>query len=402
MQTDDWLQTEYAELKDAGLARHLRTVMSALSSTINLDGHKVVLLGSNNYLGLSIHPQVIAAAVSATEEFGTGSSGSRLISGNSELYSRLETNLAKTKATEAALVFSSGYAANTSIIPVLAGENDLILSDELNHASIIDGCRLSRATKKIYRHCDVEHLHNLLIESSDFKRRLVITDGVFSMDGDIAPLSDIYKIATNYDAMLLVDDAHGFGILGKDGSGTVAHFGLQGENIIQMGTLSKAIGGLGGYVAGSRTLIDLLINRARGFIFTTGLPPATLAAADAALKVMRSTPELRQRLLKNAETLKTALIDFGYTLIPSQTQILPVLLGEPQRATKVTEALLLKGVYAPAIRPPAVSAGSSRLRVTVMATHTDAELQKAINGFADVQRLLTSDLVDKTDFTMIH
>lgn len=388
MHTDDWLQTEYTELKDAGLLRHLRTVMSAPSGTIRLDGRKVILLGSNNYLGLSTHPQVIAAAVEALEEFGTGSSGSRLISGNSELYTTLEVNLAKTKGTEASLVFSSGYAANTSIIPVLAGENDLILSDELNHASIIDGCRLSRAIKKIYRHCSVDHLQNLLTESSDFRRRLIITDGVFSMDGDIAPLSDIYKVATDYDAMLLVDDAHGFGVLGKDGGGTVAHFGLQGEDIIQMGTLSKAIGGLGGYIAGSRTLIELLINRARGFIFTTGLPPATLAAADAALNIMRSTPELRERLLKNAETLKTALIDFGYTLLPSQTQILPVLLGEPQRTTKVAEALLLKGVYAPAIRPPAVPLGASRLRVTVMATHTEDELQRAISGFADVRRLL--------------
>lgn len=388
MHTDDWLQKEYTELKDAGLLRHLRTVMSAPSGTIRLDGRKVVLLGSNNYLGLSNHPQVIAAAIDALEEFGTGSSGSRLISGNSELYTTLEANLAKTKGTEASLVFSSGYAANTSIIPVLAGENDLILSDELNHASIIDGCRLSRATKKIYRHCSVDHLQNLLTESSDFRRRLIITDGVFSMDGDIAPLPDIYKVATDYDAMLLVDDAHGFGVLGKDGGGTVAHFGLQGEDIIQMGTLSKAIGGLGGYIAGSRTLIELLINRARGFIFTTGLPPATLAAADAALNIMHSTPELRERLLKNAETLKTALIDLGYTLLPSQTQILPVLLGEPQRATKVAEALLLKGVYAPAIRPPAVPLGASRLRVTVMATHTEDELQKAISGFADVRRLL--------------
>ncbi len=388
MHTDDWLQNEYTELKDAGLLRYLRTVMSAPSGTIRLDGQEVVLLGSNNYLGLSTHPQVIAAAVDATEKFGTGSSGSRLISGNSELYTTLEVNLAKTKGTEASLVFSSGYAANTSIIPVLAGENDLILSDELNHASIIDGCRLSRATKKIYRHCSVDHLQNLLTESSDFRRRLIITDGVFSMDGDIAPLPDIYKVATDYDAMLLVDDAHGFGVLGKDGGGTVAHFGLQGGDIIQMGTLSKAIGGLGGYVAGSRTLIELLINRARGFIFTTGLPPATLAAADAALNIMRSTPELRERLLKNAETLKTALIDFGYTLLPSQTQILPVLLGEPQRATKVAEALLLKGVYVPAIRPPAVPLGASRLRVTVMATHTADELQRSMMGFADVRRLL--------------
>ena len=388
MHTDDWLQTEYTKLKDAGLFRHLRTVMSAPTGTINLDGREVVLLGSNNYLGLSTHPQVITAAATATEEFGTGSSGSRLISGNSALYSTLETNLALTKGTEAALVFSSGYVANTSIIPMLAEENDLILSDELNHASIIDGCRLSRATKKIYRHCDVAHLQHLLAGASDYRRRLVVTDGVFSMDGDIAPLSDIYEVVSDHDAMLLVDDAHGFGVLGKDGSGTVAHFGLQekDKDIIQMGTLSKAIGGLGGYVSGSRRLIELLINRARGFIFTTGLPPATLAAADAALKVMRSTPELRQRLLKNAETLKTALIALGYTLLPSQTQILPVMLGEPQHTTDIAEALLLNGVYAPAIRPPAVPTGTSRLRVTVMATHTDSELHKAINGFAEVQR----------------
>ena len=387
MNNYDWLQTEYATLKESGLLRHLRTLMSAPTGTVNLDGHNVVLLGSNNYLGLSTHPQVIDAAVEATQVFGTGASGSRLISGNSELYTTLETNLAKTKGTEASLVFSSGYAANTGIIPVLAGEGDLIISDALNHASIIDGCRLSRATKKIYRHCDVEHLKAQLGESSEFKRRLIVTDTVFSMDGDIAPLRDIFEVATEYDAMLLVDDAHGFGVLGKDGSGTVAHCGLEGQDIIQMGTLSKAIGGLGGYVAGSRLLIDLLINRARGFIFTTGLPPATLAAADAALNVMRSSPDLRKRLLKHAETLKTALTDLGYTLLPSQTQILPVVLGEPKRATDVAEALLAEGVFAPAIRPPAVPSGTSRLRVTVMATHTDGEIQQAIDGFANVCRL---------------
>lgn len=388
MNTYDWLQTEYAELEEAGLLRHLRTVMSAPTGTINLDGQEVVLLGSNNYLGLSTHPEVIAAAVEATQVFGTGASGSRLISGNSELYTTLEGTLAKIKGTEAALVFSSGYAANTSIIPVLAGDEDLILSDALNHASIIDGCRLSRASKSVYRHCDVEHLKTLLAESSDFKRRLIVTDGVFSMDGDIAPLQEIHEVALNYNAMLLVDDAHGFGILGKDGSGTVAHFGLEGEDIIQMGTISKAIGGLGGYVAGSRQLIELLINRARGFIFTTGLPPATLAAADAALNVMCSSPDLRKRLLKHAETLKAALTDLGYTLLPSQTQILAVVLGEPQRATDVADALLAEGVFAPAIRPSAVPTGTSRLRVTVMATHTDAEMQQAIEGFANVRKLI--------------
>ena len=387
MNSYDWLDTERAAIEQAGLRRHLRTVISAPRGTINLDGRDVVLLGSNNYLGLSTHPKVIAAAVEATQTFGTGASGSRLISGNSELYTTLETNLAKTKGTEAALVFSSGYAANTSIIPMLAAEGDLILSDALNHASIIDGCRLSRATKKVYRHCDVEHLKTLLSESTAFRRRLIVTDGVFSMDGDIAPLPDICNIAAEHDAMVLLDDAHGFGVLGKNGSGTVSHFGLDGKEIILMGTLSKAVGALGGYIAGSRALIELLINRARGFIFTTGLPPATLAAANAALDVIRSSPELRQCLLSHAKRLKIGLIDLGYTLLPTKTQILPVVLGSPQRTTGVAEALLTEGVFAPAIRPPAVPAGTSRLRVTVMATHTEAEIQRAIAGFATVKNL---------------
>ena len=382
MNSHDWLDIELAAIEQAGLRRHLRTVMSAPTGTIHLDGRDVVLLGSNNYLGLSMHPEVVAAAVEATQTFGTGASGSRLISGNSELYTTLESNLAKMKRTEAALVFSSGYAANTSVVPLLAGEGDLILSDALNHASIIDGCRLSRGNKKVYRHCDVEHLKILLSESTAFRRKLIVTDSVFSMDGDIAPLPDIYEVAMEYDAMLLVDDAHGFGVLGKDGSGTISHFGLDGKEIIQMGTLSKAVGALGGYIAGSRTLIALLINRARGFIFTTGLPPATLAAANTALDVIRSSPELRQNLFSHANRLKTALINFGYTLLPSETQILPVVLGSPQRATRVAEALLTEGVFAPAIRPPAVPAGTSRLRLTVMATHTDAEIGQAIEGFA--------------------
>lgn len=382
----NWLEAECTGLAQAGLLRHLRTVKSAPTGRINLDGRDVVLLGSNNYLGLSTHPQLIAAAVEAMRTYGTGASGSRLISGNSELYTTLEANLAKAKGTEAALVFSSGYAANTSIIPVLAGEDDLILSDVLNHASIIDGCRLSRAAKKVYRHCDVEHLKVLMEESTGFRRCLIITDSVFSMEGDIAPLPDICDIAAQHDAMVLVDDAHGFGILGKNGGGTVEHFGLEGKGIIQMGTLSKAVGGVGGYIAGSHALIELLINRARGFIFTTGLPPATLAAANAALNVIRSEPELRERLLSHAKYLKTALTDLGYTLLPSETQILPIVLGSPQQATSFADALLAEGVFAPAIRPPAVPAGTSRLRITVMATHTEAEIQQATAGFTKVAK----------------
>lgn len=387
MKSYHWLDAECAELEQTGLRRHLRTLMSAPTGTINLDGRDVVLLGSNNYLGLSTHPKVIAAAVKATETFGTGASGSRLISGNSELYTILEANLAKTKGTEAALVFSSGYAANTSVIPVLAGEDDLILSDALNHASIIDGCRLSRAAKQVYRHCDVEHLKTLLSESAGFQRRLIVTDGVFSMDGDVAPLPDICALAAAHEAMVLVDDAHGFGVLGKDGRGTVSHFGLENESIIQLGTLSKAMGALGGYIAGSRSLIELLINRGRNFIFTTGLPPATLAAANAALDVMQSAPELRHRLFSHVKHLKTALINLGYTLLPSETQILPVVLRNPQRATNIAEALLAEGVFAPAIRPPAVPTGTSRLRLTLMATHTETEIQKAVNAFTKVKDL---------------
>ena len=384
MNNYDWLDAACSELEHTGLRRHLRTLMSAPTGTIKLDGRDVVLLGSNNYLGLSTHPKVIAAAVEATQAFGTGASGSRLISGNSELYTTLEANLAKAKGTEVALVFSSGYAANTSVIPMLAGEGDLILSDAFNHASIIDGCRLSRATRQVYRHCDVEHLRALLSESTGFRRRLIVTDGVFSMDGDIAPLPDICDLAAKHDAMMLVDDAHGFGVLGEDGSGSVVHFGLEGKGIVQMGTLSKSVGALGGYIAGTRPLIELLINRARGFIFTTGLPPPTLAAANAALDIIRSTPELRQCLFSHAKYLKTALIDLGYTLLQSETQILPVILGNPQRATRIAEALFTEGVFAPAIRPPAVPPGTSRLRLTAMATHTEAEIQKAIDAFAKI------------------
>lgn len=384
MDNYEWMHSEYLDLEESGLTRQLRTVMSSPTGTITLDGRKVVNLGSNNYLGLSTHPRVIVAATSAAQIYGTGASGSRLLSGNSELYASLEHSIANAKNTEAALVFSSGYAANTSIIPVLAGKGDLILSDELNHASIIDGCRLTRASKQIYKHCDVEHLKTLLDESSDVRRRLIITDGVFSMDGDIAPLCDIYDVAMKYNAMLLVDDAHGFGVLGKEGSGTVSHFGLTGEDIIQMGTLSKAIGGLGGYIAGRRRLIDLLINRARGFIFTTGLPPATIAAADVALNVMQASNKLRKQLLKHTQTLKTTLINIGYQLLPSETQIIPVILGDPEHATTIAEALLSENVFAPAIRQPAVPAGTSRLRVTVIATHTDSDIQQAISGFENV------------------
>ena len=381
MPKEHWLKSELAQLNQAGLSRSLRSVMTAPTGRTLLDGRDVILLGSNNYLGLSVHPIVVEAAATAVQQYGTGASASRLMSGNCHLYTELEAKIAAAKGTEAALVFGSGYLANIGTIPVLAGEGDLILSDALNHASIIDGCRLSQATKQIYRHCDIEHLESLLAQSMKYRHRLIVTDGVFSMDGDIAPLPEICGLAERYDATVMVDDAHSFGVLGETGAGTIEHFGLEKHGIIQMGTLSKAIGGLGGYVAGSTALIDFLMNRARGFIFTTGLPPATLAGASAAIDVIRSNPELRRRLFSNVLLLKNALLERGFQLLPSQTQILPLILGAADVASRFAEALLLHGVYAPAIRPPTVPEGTSRLRISVIASHTTEDLETAVKGF---------------------
>ena len=381
MHKEHWLKSELDQLHQAGLWRSLRSVTTAPTGRVLLDGRDVILLGSNNYLGLSVHPIVTEAAVTAARKYGTGASASRLMSGNCDLYTELESKIAKVKETEAALVFGSGYLANIGTIPVLAGDGDLILSDALNHASLIDGCRLSHATKQIYRHCDIEHLESLLTQSTKFRRRLIVTDGVFSMDGDIAPLPEICALADRYDAMVMVDDAHSFGVLGEKGGGTVEHFGLENRGVIQMGTLSKAVGGLGGYVAGSADLIDFLVNRARSFIFTTGLPPTTLAAASAALDVIRSTPELRQRLSSNVLLLKNALLEKGFQLLPSETQILPLILGAADVASRFAEALLSHGVYAPAIRPPTVPEGTSRLRLSVIASHTPEDLETAVEGF---------------------
>jgi 8-amino-7-oxononanoate synthase len=380
MSKEHWLKSELDQLNQAGLSRSLRSVMTAPTGRILLDGREVILLGSNNYLGLSVHPVVIEAAGAALQKYGTGASASRLMSGNCHLYTELETKIAKAKETEASLVFGSGYLANIGAIPALVGDGDLILSDALNHASIIDGCRLTPATKQIYRHCDVEHIESLLAQSMNFRRRLIVTDGVFSMDGDIAPLPEICALAEKYDAMVMVDDAHGFGVLGETGGGTIEYFGLENRGVLQMGTLSKAIGGLGGYVAGSANLIDFLINRARGFIFTTGLPPATLAGASAAIDVIRSNPELRQRLSSNVLLLKNALLERGFQLLPSQTQILPLILGSVEVAARFAEVLLSHGVYAPAIRPPTVPEGTSRLRISVIASHTAEDLEAAIAG----------------------
>ena len=381
MDLDCLLEDERRELEKTGHWRSLRSTMSAPTGRVLLDGREVISLASTNYLGLSTHPEVVQACSDATLEYGTGASGSRLIAGNSHLYEILESKIARMLNTEAALVFSSGYLANISTIPVLVGEGDLILSDERNHISLIEGCRLSRATKLIYSHCDPHHLRKLLSEASNHRRRLIVTDGVFSMDGDFPPLAEICDIAEAYDAMLLVDDVHGFGIFGNSGGGIVDYLGVGDRGIIQIGALSKAVGGVGAFVAGSQSLIDLLINRARGFIFTTGLPPGALAAASAAIDLIRSNFVQRHKLFANVHTLRSELSDAGFRLLPNETHILPLILGDAKRTTQFSDALLNEGVFAPGIRPPTVPSGTSRLRITPTASHTREELQEALEGF---------------------
>ena len=384
MDHHSWIKDEIGRLRQNNLWRSLRSVESLPLGRAKIDGREIILLGSNNYLGLSAHPQVIEAAKNALVGFGTGSSGSRLTTGNLNLYAELEEKIAKLKQTEAAIVFSSGYLANIGVISVLAVEGDLILSDQLNHASIIDGCRLSKAEKLIYLHSDLTHLEYLLKDAGRYQRRWIITDGVFSMDGDIAPLPAIYDLACRYGARLIVDDAHGFGVLGRKGSGTVEYFGLsKNRDIIQIGTLSKAVGGLGGYVAASKNLIDLLINQARSFIFSTGLPPATLAAAAAAVDIIHSCVETRQKLLGNARKLKNELHQHKFDFLVNETQIIPLIIGSAKRTLHFSEVLFEHGVYAPAIRPPTVPEGTSRLRISVIATHTDDDIRKVIQALIE-------------------
>jgi len=346
-----------------------------------MSGKEVLLLCSNNYLGLAEHPALAQAAHDALERYGAGSGASRLISGNMDLHEELEHRIAGFKGTEAAILFNSGYAANTGAIPAIAEDRDVILSDELNHASIIDGCRLSRARTVVYRHRDPDHVESLLKEHAACRRKLIVTDGVFSMDGDIAPLPDLALLAERYDAMLMVDDAHGTGVLGKRGRGTVEHFGMEGRVHIQMGTLGKALGSFGAYVAGDRGLITYLFNSSRSYIFSTSLPPAVCAASIAALDIVDQEPWRRDRLWQNRERLANGLVSKGISLGASSTPIIPVLLGGAERTLTAAAELFAAGVFATAIRPPSVPDGSSRIRTTVMATHSDQDIDKALAVF---------------------
>jgi len=352
------------------------------------EGRQYLMMAANNYLGLTHHPAVQQAAAFASLTFGTGSGGSRLTTGNHLLYRQLENKLAAFKGTEAALIFNTGYMANVGIISSLAGKDDVIFSDELNHASIIDGCRLSRGKTVVYGHNNMNQLADLLTNTACSGRRLIVTDGVFSMDGDIARLDDIVQLARKADALVMVDDAHATGVIGPGGRGTAASFGLEGQVHITMGTLSKSLGAEGGYAAGSQVLIDYLINKARSFIFSTALAPATTAAALAALQVLSGQPDMVDRLKANAAYLRTKLNQAGFDTCGSTTAILPVIVGDAYLAVEFAQLLKEEGIVVSAIRPPTVPAGASRLRITVSAAHSLAELTKASQAICTIGRQL--------------
>jgi predicted pyridoxal phosphate-dependent acyltransferase len=375
------------EIKGRDLYRQLRSISGAQSSRVRMNGKEVVLLSSNNYLGLAEHPALREAGIRALEQYGCGAGASRSISGTMELHKALEERIARFKGCEAALLFSTGYMANMGLLSTLVEDGDLILSDEFNHASIVDGCRLSRAEVWVYRHRAMDHLEALLKRSAH-RRRLIVTDGVFSMEGVIAPLPEIRRLADRYGALVMVDDAHASGVLGQGGRGTAEHFGMTGRIEIQMGTLGKALGGFGAYVAGQQDLIDYLINRCRTFIYTTALPPAVAAMALAALDIVEKEPQRRQRLWENTGYFRKGLQKMGFDTGMSETPICPVLIGENALTMEADHRLMAQGVFVQGLRPPTVPAQGARLRAALMATHTREDLDYALAVFRKVGREL--------------
>jgi len=360
----------------------LKTVDAGGLPRIRLNDTTYLNLASNNYLGFTHHPRLIAAAARALETYGAGAGASQLICGRAEVHADLEEALCKFKGVEAALVFSSGYAANVGVLTSLVGPRDQIFADKLNHASLIDGARLSRGEVHRYCHRDPDHLARLLHEHPGQGQRFIVSDGVFSMDGDIAPLPDLVALAEQHDAVLVLDDAHGTGVVGPGGKGTAAHFGLEDRVPVQIGTFSKALGAQGGFVAGSRTLIDFLVNRARSFIFSTGLAPASAAASKEALRVLEEEPDLLERLQSHLRRLREALLDRGYTLTGSPpAPMIAVIMGDPGDTLDLSAHLLDRGILAPAVRPPSVPEGTSRIRLAPMGTHVPEEIERVVEAF---------------------
>ena len=378
---DTALAADLATLDRAGLRRALRAVAHRRGAHVIVDGRTAIDFSSNDYLGLASDSRVAAAMVEAVQDGALGAGAARLISGDHPLHERLERELAEFKRAEAALLFGSGYLANVGTIPALVGRRDVIYADALNHASLIDACRLSRAEVRTFPHLDLAELATLLdADRGTFRRRLIVVDGVFSMDGDLFPLCELANIAQAYDAWTYVDDAHGTGVLGENGRGSAEHWKIEGQIDIVMGTLGKAFGVAGAYVTGSRVLIDYLLHRARAFVFTTAQPPALAAAASAALRIVQSEPELRARLRRNAARVRSALRVPG----SSDGHIIPVVIGESEATVRVGAELRERGILVGAVRPPTVPMGTSRLRVTISAAHSDDDIDRLLTALTQV------------------
>ncbi len=386
----DWIKEEITALQEAGLYTNIRTLGSAQGAWLDVDGKKVLNFCSNNYLGLANHPKIAAAAKAAIDKYGVGPGAVRTIAGTMDLHIKLEERLAEFKKVEAVLTFQSGFNANTATIPALVGKGDVIFSDRLNHASIIDGCRLSGAKIKAYAHCDPVALEEVIKENlPEYKRGMVITDGVFSMDGDVAPLDKLYEVVKKYDNLILmVDDAHGEGVLGHGGRGIVDHFGLHGKVDVEIGTMSKAFGVVGGIVAGKKVIIDWLKQRGRPFLFSSAMTVPDAAACLAAVDLLEESTELVDKLWSNAKYFKAEMTKLGFDTGHSETPITPVMLGEASLAQEFSKALYEAGVFGTAIAFPTVPQGTARIRVMISAAHEREDLDKGLEIFAEVGKKL--------------
>ena len=376
-----FLGTELDSLRQQGLYRSLRILEGRQQASAEFDGRTVVNLSSNNYLGLTTHPLLVERAIQAIREFGVGSGSVRSIAGTMEIHMELERRLAAFKQTEAVVVFQSGFAANAGTVASILTKDDVVISDELNHASIIDGCRLSKAAIKVFPHKNADAAREILRGLPATQRKLLITDGVFSMDGDLGALPELCGLAEEFGCIMMVDDAHASGVFGKNGRGTIDHFNMHGRVDIQVGTLSKAVGALGGYVAGSKTLIEFLYHRARPFLFSTSHPPSVAATCLAALDVLEREPQIIERLWENTRFFKAGLEQLGFNTGLSQSPITPVIAGEGSRAMKLSDRLFQEGVFAQGIAYPTVARDKARVRTIVTAAHTRDELQYALDKF---------------------
>lgn len=384
----NYLAEQITELQEQGLYNQIRTIESPMDGRIVINGKEVLNFCANNYLGLANHPRLKEAAKQAIDEYGIGPGAVRTIAGTMSLHDKLEERLTQFKGVEATVTLQSGFTANLATIPALVGRGDVIFSDRLNHASIIDGCRLSRAKIVAYEHNDVDDLRKMIAETTEYGRRLIVSDGVFSMDGDIAPLPELYEVAKEHDILLMVDDAHGEGVLGRGGRGIVDHFNLHGKVDIEIGTMSKAFGVVGGIVAGKQVIIDWIKQRGRPFLFSSAMTVPDAAACLEAVNMLEDSEELVQRLWQNAEFFKEEMVNLGFDVGHSTTPIVPVMLGEASLAQEFSRQLLEQGVFAMAIGYPTVPQGKARIRVMNTAAHSQSDLEEALDVFSHVGKSL--------------